>query len=265
MNSSVALEKLLKRDRLVILAGIIGITLVTWAYMLYEARGMTLTGACHCAGLKMSGPDLAPWSMAVLVPLFLMWTEMMVAMMLPSAAPMLLIFGALNRNRREQDSPYVPVGVFLLGYLAIWTAFSALAAIAQWALHGAALLSPTMASTSRLLSGALLLAAGVFQWTSLKRVCLVHCRTPLSFLMAGWRDGRLGAFLMGLRHGAYCSGCCWLLMALLFVAGVMNMWWVAMIAALVLAEKVAPKGLGFGKVVGVLWIVWGLWFVVGAV
>ena len=230
--------------------------------MVREARVMNITGVCHCAGLKMSGPDMQAWSAGQLIPLFLMWAEMMVAMMIPSAAPMILTFAAVNRKRREQERPFVPTGIFLSGYLVAWTAFSALAAVAQWALHATALLSPMMVSTSPVLGGVLLIAAGVFQWTPLKNSCLTHCRSPLSFLMTDWREGKAGAFAMGLKHGAYCTGCCWFLMALLFVAGVMNMWWVAVISILVLAEKVMPKGLWLGKIAGIFLAAWGVWMLV---
>src|SRR2546425_4256850 len=209
--------------------------------------------------MKMSGPDTAPWSVGILLPLFLMWAEMMVAMMIPSAAPMILTFAMVNRKRREQKQPFVPTGIFLLGYLAVWTFFSALAAVAQWILHARALLSPMMVSTSALLGGVLLIVAGVFQWTPLKNACLTHCRSPLSFLMTDWREGRRGAFVMGLKHGAYCTGCCWFLMALLFVAGVMNIGWVAAISILVLLEKVAPKEFYLGRIVGLALAMWGGW------
>jgi predicted metal-binding membrane protein len=259
MNSATTLERILKRDRFIVLAGVVALTALAWGYMIHEARAMTLTGVCCCAGLKMSGPDLNPWSTGALLPLFLMWTEMMVAMMLPSAAPMILTFALVNRQRRERDQPFVPTAIFSAGYLAAWTAFSALAAVAQWALHARALLSPMMVSTSSLLGGLLLILAGIFQWTPLKRACLTHCRSPLSFLITDWREGRWGAFLMGLKHGTFCTGCCWFLMALLFVAGVMNMWWVALIAAFVLIEKVAPRGLWIGKAAGVVLAGWGVW------
>ncbi len=185
-------------------------------------------------------------------------------MMLPSAAPMILTFSTVNRKRREQEQPFVPTGIFVLGYLAVWTIFSALAALAQWALHATALLSPTMASTSPFFGRALLIAAGVFQWTPMKHACLRHCRSPLSFLMTDWREGKSGALRMGLKHGAYCTGCCWFLMALLFVAGVMNMWWVAIIAGFVLLEKVAPKGMWIGRIAGALLIAWGAWMMLRA-
>jgi len=252
------LTSLLKRDRLILATGLVAITAVAWGYLLREANAMTLTGICCCAGMKMSGPDLAPWSVSAVVPLFLMWSEMMVAMMLPSAAPMILTFAMVNRKRREREQPFVPTAIFVLGYLAIWTAFSLIAALAQWALHATALLSPMMVSTSRWLAGILLIAAGLFQWTALKHACLRHCRSPLSFLLTDWREGNRGAFIMGLKHGAFCAGCCWFLMALLFVAGVMNMWWVAAITLLVLVEKLAARGVWVGRGAGLLLAVWGI-------
>lgn len=258
------MEAVLKRDRLIILAGLCGLTALAWAYMVREARAMTLSGVCCCAGMNMSGPDMGTWPAVTLAPLFLMWAEMMVAMMLPSAAPMILTFASVNGKRREAGETFVPTAIFAFGYLAVWTGFSALAALAQWALHGAALLSPRMSSTSPFFGGALLIGAGMFQWTPIKNACLSHCRSPLSFLMTDWREGRSGAFLMGLKHGVYCTGCCWFLMALLFVAGVMNMWWVAIIAVLVLLEKVAPKGLWIGKGAGLLLVSWGLWMIVAS-
>lgn len=261
MGSAVSLEFVLKRDRMVILAALIAITFLAWAYMVYEARAMYQTGVCSCIGLKMSGPDTQPWSAATLLPLFLMWAEMMVAMMIPSAAPMILTFATVNRKRREQERPYVSTGIFLAGYIIIWTAFSLLAAIGQWILHGKALLSPMMVSTSPVLGALLLIITGIFQWTPFKHACLNHCRSPLTFLLSDWREGSFGALAMGLKHGLYCTGCCWFLMALLFVAGVMNVWWIALISIFVLLEKVAPHGLLVGKTAGVFLVLWGLWII----
>jgi predicted metal-binding membrane protein len=262
VNASPALESILKRDRLLVLAGLTGITLLAWGYMVHEARAMTNTGVCCCAGMKMSGPDAGSWSAVQLLPLFLMWTEMMIAMMIPSAAPMILMFAGLNRKRLEQQRPFVPTGIFVLGYLVVWAGFSAMAAAAQWTLHGLALISPSMTTTSPYLSAAVLVAAGVFQWTPLKNACLTHCRSPLAFFMTDWREGKMGAFVMGLKHGAFCTGCCWLLMAILFVAGVMNIWWVGIISIVVLLEKITPKGLRLGRVAGILLVVWGGWMVI---
>jgi predicted metal-binding membrane protein len=252
-------EELLKRDRLIIAASLFGICAIAWGYMIHEAWGMTVTGICCCAGMKMSGPDMNPWAASTLLPLALMWGEMMVAMMLPSAAPVILLFATVNRRRRETAGPFVPTAIFIAGYLVVWTVFSGLAALAQWALHGRALLSPMMVSTSPWLAGILLIAAGMFQWSPLKRSCLKHCRSPLDFLMTDWRDGKLGALSMGLRHGVYCTGCCWLLMALLFVAGVMNMWWVAVITVFVLLEKAAARGPHIAKLAGLVLVLWGIW------
>jgi predicted metal-binding membrane protein len=258
------LDKLLRRDRLIVLGGLAGITILSWAYMLHEARAMQGTGVCQCLGMKMSGPDTQPWSPAALLPLFLMWVEMMIAMMVPTVAPMILTFATVNRRRCEQKRPFVPTSIFLAGYLVVWTVFSAGIALAQWALHATALLSPMMASQSAWLAGGLLVAAGVFQFTPWKNACLQHCRSPLDFLMAGWQEGWSGAFAMGARHGAYCTGCCWFLMALLFVLGVMNILWIAAITALVLLEKTLPRGKMFVHSAGVALLVWGMWLLIHA-
>lgn len=206
--------------------------------------------------MQMSG--FYEWGLPTVILLFLMWAVMMIAMMVPSAVPMIQAFLAVNEQRQNSSRPLVPVGVFLLGYLVVWTSFSALATLAQWGLHKAALLSPMMVATSPVVSGGLLLAAGVFQWTPLKRACLSGCRSPLSFLMSGWRDGNAGAFSMGLRHGAYCVGCCWALMALLFVVGVMNLLWIALIALFVMAEKILPRGELLGHIGGVALVTAGI-------
>ena len=206
--------------------------------------------------MQMSGFDA--WGSSTVVLLFLMWAVMMVAMMVPSAVPMIQVFLAVNERRQKSSRQLVPVGAFLLGYLVVWTAFSAAATLAQWGLHKAALLSPMMVATSPVVSGGLLLAAGIFQWTPLKRSCLSGCRSPLSFLMSEWRDGAAGSFSMGLRHGAYCVGCCWALMALLFVVGVMNLLWVAAIALFVIAEKILPRGEIIGHIAGVALVAAGI-------
>jgi len=197
------------------------------------------------AGMDMPGmvmTDFQRWGPITVLLLFVMWAVMMAAMMVPSATPMILAFVTVNQRRQAANRPFVPVAIFLFGYLAVWTAFSAVATLAEWGLHQAAMLSTTMTATSTALNGWLLIAAGIFQWTPMKRACLKGCRSPLSFLMSEWREGAAGAFVMGLRHGAYCVGCCWVLMALLFVAGVMNLLGVAVIALFVMAEKILPRG-----------------------
>jgi len=257
-----ATATLLRRERFIIAAALAGIAAVAWAYMIHEARAMNLSGVCQCLGMPMGGVAGSDWSAGSLLPLFLMWAGMMVAMMLPSAAPMILTFAAVSRNRRRQQRPYVPVGVFIAGYVMIWSVFSALAAVAQWILHREALLSPAMASTSAWLGGLLLLAAGVFQFTPLKHTCLTHCRAPLEFIMTRWREGTRGAFHMGVEHGVFCTGCCWALMCLLFVAGVMNILWIAVLTILVALEKMLPRWLS--PATGVLLVGWGAWVLVQA-
>jgi predicted metal-binding membrane protein len=208
---------------------------------------------------EMAMPMVHAWTALDVALLFAMWAVMMVAMMTPSATPMVMTFHEVNQRRSASGRPSVPSTVFLLGYVVVWTAFSALATIAQWWLHERAALSSDMALVSPQAGGALLIAAGIFQWTPLKRTCLAHCRSPLSFVMAKWREGIVGAFRMGLHHGVYCVGCCWALMALLFVVGVMNLLWVAAIGGFVLFEKTLRVGDVAGRVVGIALGAAGAW------
>jgi len=251
-----ALDRQLRHDRATVGAGLLAIAMVAWLYLLHLSATMPGMERADMPGMAM--PGVHAWDPVDVVLLFVMWAVMMIAMMVPAAAPMVLTFATVQRKRQEQDRATVPTVVFLLGYALVWTAYAAVAALAQWGLHEAGLLSATMASTSARLGGALLLVAGVFQWTPLKQACLAKCRSPLSFVMTEWREGRAGAFVMGVRHGAYCVACCWALMALLFVAGVMNLLWIAGLAILVLVERVLPGGVGVSRVVGVLLLVAGV-------
>lgn len=209
---------------------------------------------------QMRGMDSGPWTGLGTFSWFLgVWVVMMAAMMFPSAAPMLLAFARISRARTPAAALMSSGTAFLLGYLALWVVFSVFAATAQGLLHAAALLSPSMASASPIFSGAVLIAAGLYQFTPLKGVCLAKCRMPLAFLLAEWRDGSRGAFVMGLRHGFYCVGCCWALMTLLFVAGVMNLAWIALLALVVLAEKALPYGQWVGRILGIAAVAWGAW------
>jgi predicted metal-binding membrane protein len=245
-------DSILRRERLIVGGCLVAIVVLAWVYLLQTKMTMP---DMDMPGMVMV--DLQPWGPATVLLLFVMWAVMMVAMMVPSAAPMILAFLTVNQRRQAAARPFVPVTIFILGYLAVWTVFSALATLAEWGLHEAALLSTTMSATSPAMNGGLLIAAGVFQWTPLKRACLKGCRSPLSFLMSEWHEGYAGAFVMGLRHGAYCVGCCWFLMALLFVAGVMNLLWVAVIALFVLAEKALPKGELLARVAGIALMIAG--------
>jgi predicted metal-binding membrane protein len=249
-------EAVLKRDRAFVIVGLTGIVAIAWAYMIYLDRGMEKP-----MGMEMSMPGMQGWGTVDFVMMFFMWAVMMVAMMTPSATPMILTFSRINRKRHGRRNPIVATGVFLAGYLVVWTVFSAVATFAQWGLHRAALLSPMMVSNNPLLGGMLLIGAGVFQFTPLKHACLTHCRSPLGFFMTEWREGNRGAFFMGIRHGIFCVGCCWLLMALLFVAGVMNLLWVAAIAAYVMVEKIVPVGHWVSRAIGLFIIVIGIWMV----
>jgi predicted metal-binding membrane protein len=242
-------ERLLRRDRTVAGTGLLAATALAWASLVRMRSGMA----------SMAMPCMQAWSRVEPLLLFLMWATMMVAMMLPSAAPTILLVASVHRRRREHASPAAPTAVFVAGYLVVWIGFSGAAALAQWGLHQAALLSPAMASTSPVLGGILLLVAGVYQWLPVKSACLGRCRSPVGFLGSEWREGSAGALAMGVRHGLYCLGCCWALMTLLFVAGVMNLLWVAAIAALVLVEKSVPAGPWLGRVAGLILAGWGVW------
>jgi predicted metal-binding membrane protein len=189
--------------------------------------------------------------------MLLMWAVMMAAMMLPSAAPMILLFGSIARSRHARGEQASAAGIFGLGYVAVWSVFSVGAVALQFALESAALLSPMMETTSIALAGAVLIAAGVYQWTPLKQACLRRCRSPLEFVLTHWREGRRGAFVMGAEHGVYCVGCCWVLMLLLFVGGIMNLTWIAGLAIFVLVEKLAPAGHWIGRCAGVALAAWG--------
>jgi predicted metal-binding membrane protein len=256
------LESVVRRDRVVVATALALLVAAAWLYLVYLASTMSAMSMDDMPGMAMS--EMFEWSWVEVAALAIMWAVMMVAMMTPAAAPMILVFAATHRRRAAQGRPAVPTAVFALGYLVVWTVFSVAAALAQSALHAAALLSSDMAAESSVLGGLLLLVAGVFQWTPLKRACLVVCRSPLNFVMRHWREARVGALVMGVRHGLYCLGCCWALMALLFVAGVMNLVWVAILAVAVLVEKAVPRGDLVGRIAGVALVVAGVWMLVRA-
>jgi predicted metal-binding membrane protein len=228
-----------RRERAVILAALAGITALSWLYLV----------------------SMPPMAMGAAV-MFLMWWVMMIGMMLPSALPMTLTFATVNRRRRELGTPYVPTAVFVAGYVLAWGAFSMAATGLQWGLERAALMTPMMRTSSPMLGGLLFVAVGLYQLTPLKHACLRRCRSPLAFVLERWHDGTAGALCMGVEHGAYCLGCCALLMTLLFVGGVMNLLWVAAIAAWVLLEKVLPAGEALARGAGVLATALGAWMIV---
>lgn len=260
-------EAVLKRDRILVLASLAAVTMLAWGYLLHVPSSMTSmatsgNGSMDINTLAMSMPHTQAWQTEDIALTFMMWAVMMVAMMTPSATPMILMFARVNRQRQADQTPIPDTLIFLLGYLIVWSSFSAGATLAQWGLHSAALLSPGLISVNPLVGGILLILAGVYQLTPLKRICLSHCRTPLGFLMTEWREGTRGALTMGVRHGLYCVGCCWLLMTLLFVAGAMNLLWVALIAGYILVEKVVPAGPWISRALGLLAVGWGTWLLI---
>ena len=251
------LEEVLRRDRAIVVVALLSVVALSW---LWVALG---------AGMDMSAVEMsrmprdmvmtpAVWTAGYAVLMALMWFVMMVAMMLPSATPMLLIFTRVSRRERAAERPWVPTGIFASGYLAVWACFSVGAVAMQWGLEESGLLSAMMVTTTTWLGAAILITAGLWQATPIKHACLHQCRSPVSFLATHWRVGRGGAFQMGLTHGAYCLGCCWVLMALLFFGGVMNLWWVGGLAACVLLEKLLPIGHWLAYAVGGALVVWGV-------
>ncbi len=283
------LETALKRDRWITLAALALVIVASWFWVLkgagMEMSAIEMSSIEMALGPKAGGPaamsgmgDMemsgmggmsasmaapALWTGEYALLMFAMWWVMMLAMMLPSASPTILLFAAIKRRRASvTDSSLPAISAFTIGYGVIWAVFSLLAVTLQWGFERAGVLSPMMMNaTSLTMAGALLLAAGLYQFTPLKQACLRHCRSPAHFLSQHWRKTVGGAFAVGARHGAYCLGCCWALMALLFFGGVMNLWWVAGLAALVAVEKLIPRGAWVGRLLGVLLMLWGAWFI----
>lgn len=244
-------------DRILISASIALVTMLAWAYLVRLDHQMSAAMQDEKMMAAMGMTMDKTWTLADVWFTFAMWAVMMVGMMAPTALPMLLLFAA-TRAGRDQRGFSLPTLTFGLGYVAVWTSFSAIVTGAQYGLHQAALLSPAMASSSGRLSGAILLAAGAYQLTAWKAKCLAHCRSPLGFLMTKWRDGTSGAFQMGFRHGVFCLGCCWAIMCLLFVVGVMNLVWIAMMTVFVLIEKVGPAGALVARLAGAAMLLLGI-------
>lgn len=243
------------KERLAPLAALAGVTLLAWIYLVLWSSRVT--------PMDMDGMGMAiepvSWTMADAFWMFLMWAVMMVGMMLPSAAPMILIYDELGKKARADGHGFAGAGWFAGGYLLAWTGFAALATAVQFVLERAALVSTDRLAGGRVLTGLLFLAFAFYQFTPLKRSCLTQCRAPLAFVQrhGGFRAAPGGALGLGLRHGLYCIGCCWAVMALLFVFGVMNLLWVAVLALFVLAEKLLPGGLWIGRLAGMAALVAG--------
>ena len=277
MFEAPAFERLLKRDRVITLAGLIALCALAWLYIVtgaglgmsaWEMTTLALFPHQHAREVMPSMPGMemvatAPmWGFSTWALMITMWWVMMIAMMTPSATPTILLYAHVHRQALAQgqiQDKLAPTGAFAAGYLLVWLGFAATAATLHWALERAGLVSAMMmGSQSRLLSGAVLITAGLYQLSPLKNICLAHCRTPTSFLSRHWRPHALGALRLGAMHGAYCVGCCWMLMVLLFVGGVMNLTWIAALAILVLIEKALPPGQWVGRGVGIALIGWGI-------
>lgn len=246
-----------RRDRLLVLGALAVLTLAAWGYT--ALLGLQQSSMADA----MVIPGSMSWSFSDLVFMFVMWAVMMFAMMLPSVTPTVMIFERVREKRQEAGRLFAPTGAFVSGYLIAWSGFSLAATAGNWWLHAGGWLTSMMGSVGPMIAGGLLIAAGLFQWSPLKDACLEHCRSPMSFLMQHWREGNSGALVMGLHHGAYCLGCCWLIMLLLFVLGVMNLPWVAVLTVVVLAEKTLPRGRLLSRGLGVVLILWGFWLLLG--
>ncbi|MDX0467156.1 DUF2182 domain-containing protein [Sinorhizobium medicae] len=281
MPAGTALESLLRRDRAIVAASIAALAVIAWIYTLWLAAamdtdgmsvsgsGMEMNPALKMDGMGHGGTDPLdavlgisprPWSFIEAGVTFTMWTVMMVGMMLPSATPMILLYARVGRQSRKEDKPFAATGFFAGGYLLAWAGFALVATLGQWLLEGT-LLTPALASASGVFSGVVLVTAGLYQWTPLKDACLSQCQTPIVFLHrnGGFRRDPGGATRIGFRHGLYCVGCCWALMALLFVGGIMNVLWIAAIAIFVLAEKVFFPNRTLSRLAGTVLLALGGW------
>jgi len=260
-------EELLRRDRLIVAAGLGLLCLFCWAWIITGA-GLGMSAASMStwqfppSASMGSTVKASDWGIPYFALMFAMWWIMMIAMMVPSATPMVLLYARTCRyaqNRGTMEPAIIETGAFTAGYTLSWLAFSVAAVLLQWALEKLGLFHAMMMwSTSTTLSAAFLILAGIYQLSPLKRVCLEHCRSPVEFLSKNWRNGRSGAVLMGLHHGLYCVGCCWFLMALLFAGGVMNLIWIVALAIMVLIEKLIPQGQYFARVVGICLLIAGM-------
>ena len=260
VHSKTSIEVLIQRDRLWIALGLVAAILLAWVYLLREAGAMNTEAQLHAA-MGVAGMNMRVWDASDWMALFVMWAVMMAGMMLPSAAPVIVLVLGAYRLRSDARARMAAVA-FIGGYLAVWTSFSAAAALGQLTLHRAALLNDDMRLHSALVSGVLLLMAGVYEWLPVKNRCLVQCQAPLAFLTQHWRTGVRGGFSMGMCHGAFCVGCCWLLMTLLFVLGVMNVLWIAVLAAVVMIEKLSRHGRTAARMFGLATASWGIYLLV---
>lgn len=264
-------ESILRRDRWIVIAGLAAMTLLSWAYIMAGAgTGMSVWGMTSAsffphrlAAMSMDGMAVQPgaWPLGYWILMLLMWWVMMIAMMTPSAAPMILLYARATRHAQAGErlpQGAVPTAAFAAGYLLAWLGFSLAATVLMWTLETAGFSSAvTMSSASALLSAAILIFAGLYQLSPLKHACLQRCRNPADFIARHWRPGVSGAVRMGVEHGFFCIGCCWVLMALLFVGGIMNVLWIGILALFVILEKIVPHGRRLAWIGGIFLLAWG--------
>jgi len=241
LDEPVASGGLPRLDRIIVAVLLVLVAALAWAFTVHQAILMDEMEAAMWRDMNMSMNGMEPsWNAVDAVMLFVMWSAMMAAMMIPGASPMITAFATINRRRQARAAPYVPTAAFLLGYLIVWAGFSVIATALQWLLQTLGLLTTMMQSSSYYWSAALFGAAGLYQLSPLKEMCLAHCRSPGVFVLSEWRDGGIGAVIMGLRHGLFCMGCCAALMPLLFAVAVMDLRWVSALTVLVTSEKLLP-------------------------
>jgi predicted metal-binding membrane protein len=256
-----------RRDRAVIVLAIALVTALVWSYLFWlsadmEMGGMDMTGLRMIpSGMGLMMPTAMPWRAMEFGFVFAMWTVMMVGMMTPSAAPMFLMYARVGRQTQARGRPLSATVWFAIGYFLVWIAFALFATSVQWALERTALLDFTMATTDNVLGGLIFVAAGLYQWTRLNDLCLTECQRPFEFVMrhGGYRRDASGCIALGFRHGAYCVGCCWALMALLLVGGVMNVLWIVLLALLAFLERVTSMGRLIARLAGIVLVAGGAW------
>lgn len=247
-RATTALDPTLARQRAVILSGLIAVTVVAWLWVIHQAAtGMPME--TFGLGLTMG---MGAWALVV------MWTVMMVGMMFPASAPMILTFSAVQARHRAASRPYASVSVFTASYMLVWVAFGALALSVAAGVDALAERSTWLTAHWQRIAGALIVIAGAYQFTPLKDVCLRRCRSPISFLLTYWQDGWRGAFALGLRHGIYCAGCCWLLFVILVPLGIMNLIAMGAVTAVVFAEKTLPGGRLTAQLAGAVLVIYGM-------
>ena len=255
------LAPLSHKDKSIVYIGVIAVMLVSWLYLLNMAEQHS---RMDMSMMSMPQSDLGYGSTLYdFLILFLMWSVMMTAMMLPGILPATTIFAAFNQRKKAHAKPYVRTYIFVMAYLSAWIACSVLFALTQSSLSTAGVLDSAMKTNNSLLSGGILILAGIYQWTPLKEACLRQCRSPFGFFIARWREGHWGAIYMGWRYGLFCVGCCWALMAIMFSVGAMNILWMAILSLFVLCEKIFPQSTLLRNIAGILLVCWGGYLLLG--